>query len=238
MKFILDGARQAWHLLLHPDATLLNIIDVTLRVAVGSTLLALALGLPTGLLLGLRATRGSRASLVFYNAGLGLPPILMGLIMSLLLFPTAPLGGLHLLYTVRGIVVAQGLLSYPIIAAFTAAAVQAVPRSLLDQASALGASRPRVAILALREARIGVFAAVIAAFGSALSEVGLVILVGGNIEGQTETLASAVLAEVSAGNYGPAMAYGFILLGLILILAALFTLIQQRGGVAPGWRAT
>src|SRR5262249_46147244 len=108
----------------------------------------------------------------------------------------------------------------------------------LEQAAALGASRLRVAALALREARVGVFAASIGALGSALSEVGAVVLVGGNIQQQTETLASGVLVKVSAGEYGPALAYGFILLGLILVLASILTLLQQRGAAGVGWRAS
>lgn len=238
MEFLLDGIRQGWHLLFHPDAELRSAFEVTLRVAFFSTLLSLLFGVPAGLLFGLRRFRGRWASLSLVNAGLGLPPVVVGLVVAILLFRNGPLGGLTLLYTVNGVILAQALLAFPIVAAFTASAVQAVPKVLLDQASALGASRPRVAILALREARVGVFAAVIAAVGSALSEVGAVVLVGGNIQNQTQTLASAVLAKVSAGEYGPALAYGFILLGLILVLAAGLTLIQQRGAPGVGWRAS
>src|SRR5262249_57781202 len=132
--------------------------------------------------------------------------------------------------TVNGIIVAQALLAFPIVAAFTATAVQAVPRALLEQAAALGASRLRVAALALREARVGVFAAAIGALGSAMSEVGAVVLVGGNIQGQTQTLASAVLVRVEQGDYSRAIAIGVILIGLILIVAALLTVAQQREG--------
>ena len=238
MEFLLDGIREGWHLLLHPDAELKSAFDVTMRVAFFSTLFSLAAGLPLGLLLGLRSFRGRSAGLSLANAGLGLPPVVVGLIVAIMLFRMGPFGGLNLLYTVNGIIVAQTLLALPIVVAFTAAAVQAVPTALLDQASALGASRPRVAMLALREARVGIFAAVIAALGSALSEVGAVVLVGGNIQQQTETLASAVLVKVSAGEYGPALAYGFILLGLILVLAAVLTLLQQRGAASLGWRAS
>jgi tungstate transport system permease protein len=238
MEFLLDGIRQAWQLLLHPDAPLKSAFDVTLRVAFFSTLLALIAGLPTGLAFGLRSFRGRSAGLSLVNAGLGLPPVVVGLIVATLLFRNGPLGGLNLLYTVNGIIVAQALLAFPIVAAFTATAVQAVPLALLEQASALGASRFRVAMLALREARVGIFAAAIGALGSALSEVGAVVLVGGNIQEQTQTLASAVLVQVSAGDYGEALAYGFILLGLILVLAAVLTLLQQRGAAGVGWRAS
>ena len=137
-------------------------------------------------------------------------------------------GDLGLLYTLNGVIAAQTVLALPLVAALTAAAVQALPDGLLDQARAFGASRAQVAVLALREARVGVLAATIAALGSAFAEVGAVVLVGGNIEDETQTLASAVLVRVSAGEYGRAIALGAILLGLILVLAAGLTLAQQH----------
>jgi tungstate transport system permease protein len=154
-------------------------------------------------------------------------------VLSLLMFPAAPLGSLHLLFTLKGVIVAQTILALPVIVALTAAAVRALPEGLLAQARALGANTAQVWLLALREARIGVLAATIAAVGSALSEVGAVVLVGGNIEGSTQTLASAALEQVDAGHYAQGMAIGMILLGLILILASALTVIQLGG---RGWR--
>jgi tungstate transport system permease protein len=237
MHFIWEGFREAVQLLVHGDSEVMQILGVTLRVAVGSTLLALLFGLPTGLALGLGRFHGRGVGTAAVNAGLGLPPVVVGLVVALLLFRGAPLGGLELIYTVNGIILAQALLAFPIVAAFTASAVQAVPSSLFAQARALGASRLQVGLLALREARVGVIAAVIAALGSALSEVGAVVLVGGNVFGQTQTLASAVLIKVAAGEYGTAIALGILLLGLILILSAALTLLQQRGTSRPRWRA-
>jgi tungstate transport system permease protein len=228
MTFIWDGVQQAFDLIVHGDHDILVVVGTTLRVALWSTLLALALGLPIGLALGLGRFRGRRAGLAFANAGMGLPPVVVGLVAALLLFRGAPLGGLNLLYTLDGVVAAQTLLALPLVAALTAAAVQALPEGLLEQARAFGASRPRVAALALREARVGVLAATIAAMGSAFAEVGAVVLVGGNIENETQTLASAVLVRVSAGEYGRAIALGTILLGIILILAAVLTVAQQH----------
>jgi tungstate transport system permease protein len=228
MHFISQGFSDAFHLLTHGDHQVFSILWLTLRIAVESTAIALVLGLPIGLLLGLGRFRGRGAGLVFANAGLGLPPVVVGLIVSLLLFRQAPFGGLHLIYTVNGVIVAQTLLALPVVIALSAAALQAVPTSLLEQARALGASRLRVAALALREARVGVLAATIAAMGSALSEVGAVVLVGGNIQGQTQTLASAVLTQVSAGQYGRGIALGLILLGLVLAISAVLTVAQQR----------
>jgi tungstate transport system permease protein len=226
--FLLDGVRQAIDLLAHGDHDVLVIVGVTLRLALWSTLLALAIGLPLGLALGLGRFRGRRVALAFVNAGLGLPPVVVGLVVALLLFRGAPLGGLELLYTLNGVILAQTLLALPLVAALTAAAVQALPGGLLEQARAFGASRAQVAALALREARVGVLAATIAAMGSAFAEVGAVVLVGGNIDGETQTLASAVLVRVSAGEYGRAIALGTILLGIILLLSAALTLAQQH----------
>ncbi|MEA2318603.1 MAG: tungstate transport system permease protein [Solirubrobacteraceae bacterium] len=228
MEFLWDGLKQAVDLLLHGDHAILVVVGTTLQLAFWSTLLALALGLPLGLALGLGRFRGRRAGIALANAGMGLPPVVVGLVVALLLFRGAPLGSLALLYTLKGVIVAQTLLALPLVAALTAAAVQALPRGLLEQARAFGASRAQVAALALREARVGVLAAAIAAMGSAFAEVGAVVLVGGNIDGQTQTLASAVLVRVSAGEYGRAIALGTILLGIILLLSAALTLAQQH----------
>ena len=228
MEFLWDGVKEAFDLLTSGDHDLLVIVGVTLRMALWSTLLALALGLPLGLALGLGRFRGRRPALALANAGMGLPPVVIGLVVALLLFRGAPLGGLNLLYTLNGVILAQTLLALPLVVALTAAAVQALPAGLLEQARAVGASRVQVAALALREARVGVLAATIAAMGSAFAEVGAVVLVGGNIEGETQTLASAVLVRVSAGEYGRAIALGIILLGLILVLAAALTAAQQQ----------
>ena len=228
MEFLWDGLRQAVDLLLSGDDQVMGIVGVTLRMAFWSTLLALAAGLPLGLVLGLARFRGRGSALALVNAGMGLPPVIVGLVVALLLFRGAPLGGLDLLYTLNGVILAQAVLAFPIVAAFTAAAVQSLPQGLLDQARAFGASRTAVSVLALREARVGVLAATIAAVGSAFAEVGAVVLVGGNIDGQTQTLASAVLVRVSAGEYGTAIALGILLLGLVLLLAAALTALQQR----------
>lgn len=228
MQFIWDGIKQAFDLLGHGDHEVFQILGVTLKVAIWSTFFALLLGLPVGVLIGLGRFRGRRVAQATMNAGLGLPPVVVGLVVALFLFRGGPFDSLHLIYTVNGVIVAQTVLAFPIVAAFSAAAIQAVPRGLLDQARALGASWLRVAALALREAKVGVLAATIGALGSALSEVGAVVLVGGNIEGQTQTLASAVLTRVSAGEYGRAIAIGLILLGLIFVMSAILTIAQQR----------
>ena len=252
MEFLWNGIQQGFDLIVDGDPYTIHLIWVTLRVAVVSTAVALVLGLPLGLWLGLGTGRrrrrvrrpartpgapGSAWGLALGNAGLALPPVIVGLVLSLLMFPAAPLGSLHLLFTLDGVIVAQTVLAFPVIVALTAAAVRSLPRGLLSQARALGANTPQVWLLALHEARIGVMAATIAAFGSALSEVGAVVLVGGNIEGSTQTLASAALEQVQAAHYPEAMAIGMILIGMILILMSALTVIQLGGGRSARRRA-
>jgi tungstate transport system permease protein len=203
---------------------------VTLQVAAVSTGIALLVGLPIGLALGLGRFRGRGVGLTFANAGLGLPPVVVGLVLALLMFPRAPLGRFHLLFTLKGVFIAQTVLALPIIIALTASAVRSISPGLLDQARAFGANTLRVAALALREARIGILAATIAAVGSALSEVGAVVLVGGNIDGLDQTLASAALQKVDAGQFSSGLAIGIILLGLILVITAALTVLQHWSG--------
>jgi tungstate transport system permease protein len=228
VSYFWQGVRDAWHLIVTGDPHLTNLIWVTLKVAAVSTGVALALGLPLGLALGLGRFRGRQVALVLANVGLMLPPVLVGLVLSLLMFPAAPLGRFHLLFTLRGVYVAQVVLTLPIVVALTSSAVRSVPPGLFAQARAFGASRLRVWSLAAREARVGVLTATIAAVGSALSEVGAVVLVGGNIEHDDQTLASASLQVVNAGHYADGMAIAIVLLGMILVVTAALTLAQQR----------
>src|SRR4051812_19272974 len=168
MDFIWNGLKQAADLLAHGDHDILVVVGTTLKVALWSTVLALAIGLPIGLALGLGRFRGRRVGLAFANAGMGLPPVVVGLVAALLLFRGAPLGGLNLLYTVNGVIAAQTLLALPLVAALTAASVQALPAGLLPQAPAVRAPRGPGAGPPLRAARGGVLAAPLAGRGSAL----------------------------------------------------------------------
>ena len=242
MSFLWDGVTGALHLIAHPDAELRSIVSVTLQLGVASTVLAMALGVPLGVLLGLGRFRGRRLLLALANGGLGLPPVVVGLVVALLLFNQGPLGGLHLIYTIRGMVLAQLVLSLPLVVALVASAVEALDAGLLAQARALGAGRVQLAAFAVRESRTGVVAA-IAALGSALSEVGAVVVVGGNINLQTRTAAGAVLNALGEGEYAQGIAVGLLLLGIVLVLAGGLTLAQygrpgdaRRASLAVGGR--
>jgi tungstate transport system permease protein len=229
MGFLWHEVRSALPLIVGGDGYIMSVAWVTIRVALVSTAAALVIGLPIGLTIGLGRFRGRRALHVLANASLALPPVLAGLFVLLLLIPGGALGSLRLAYTLEAVYIVQTLLALPYIVALTPAAIQGLAPGLLDQARALGAGRIQLSGLALREAKIGVIAAVIAAFGTTLAEVGAVVIVGGNIQNYDQTLASAVLQQVTDyADYPYAVGIGIVLLGLILVLMAALTLIQQR----------
>lgn len=225
-----EGFVAAWQLLVSGDPYLWGLVANTLLVAGVSTAVAAVVGIPLGVAIGIGRFRGRASALVIANTGLSLPPVVVGVVLALLMFPMAPLGPLRLLFTLNGVIVAQTVLAFPILVALTAAAVRSLEPGLLDQARAFRAGRLRVAGLAVREARIGVVAAVIAAVGSGLSEVGAVVLVGGNIEGYDQTLASAALQQIDAAHFVQGVAIGILLLSLILIVTALLTFLQHGLG--------
>jgi tungstate transport system permease protein len=228
MSFLWEQFRHALPLIFSDNQYIFGVIRVTVKVAIVSTTAALIIGLPIGLSLGLGRFRGRRTLQVLANASLALPPVLVGLGLLLLLLPGAPLGSARILFTLRAVYVAQTLLALPYVVALTAAAVQGLPPGLIDQARTLGASRIQLGTFALREARLGVFAAVIAAVGSTLSEVAAVILVGANVGGYDQTLASAIVWQVNEPNYPYALAIGIILMALILALIGALTFLQHR----------
>lgn len=230
MRLVLDEFKTAVPLILNGDPYLMQIIGFTLLVAAIATSIAAVIGIPLGLVLGLGRFRGRQFVRVLANASLGVPPALVGAILFLLFAVPAPLGSLHLLSTRRAVFIAQAILALPYTVALTAAAIEGLPDGLLVQARALGASRLAVAVLAIREARIGVMAAIIAAAGTSLSEVAAIVIVGGNIYGYDQTLASATLYEVNAANYPGALAIAIVLVAMILILMGALALLQHQGG--------
>ncbi len=239
MSLLWNELRAAIPLIFHGNPYLLSIIWFTIQVALIATAIACAIGFPIGLVIGLGRFRGRRLLHILANASLGLPPALAGLVLFLLFVPQGPLGSLQLLATRRAVFIAQTGLALPYVVALTAAAIQGLPSGLLEPARALGAGRLQLAMLALREARVGVIAAVIAALGSALSEVAAIAIVGGNIYRYDQTLASAELSETAAARYADAVALGIVLIALILILLGGLGLLQQReGGLRMRFRVT
>jgi tungstate transport system permease protein len=230
MRLVIDDFRAAITLIWHGDPYLLQIIGFTLQVAAIATSIATVIGVPIGLALGLGRFRGRTVLRALANASLGLPPALVGAGLYLLFAVPAPLGSLELLSTRRVVFIAQTILALPYTVALTAAAIEGLPEGLLVQARSLGASRLEVAVLAAREARAGVVVAIIAALGTSLSEVAAIAILGGNIYGYNQTLASATLFEVNRGDFTGALAIAIVLMAMILVLMGSVALLQHRSG--------
>ena len=228
MDLIFDGLSEAWRLLVTGDSDVYGITFRTVVITGASTLIALAIGLPVGLGLALVRFPGQRGLVALANAGTGTPPVVAGLVVAILLWRSGPLGGLGLIYTPAAMVIAQALIATPIITAITAAAVMALPPTLHLQIRAMGANQRQYLWLIAREARLPLLVAVMAGFGAVVSEVGASMMVGGNLSGETRVLTTAAVLEVSKGNYGTALALGFVLLAFIVVIAGLLTAVQQR----------
>jgi tungstate transport system permease protein len=192
------------------------------------TLLSLLVGVPAGAVLALLRFPGRTAVVAGVNAGMGLPPVVVGLFVTLLLWRSGPLGGWELLYTPAAIVLAQALIAAPIVTGITLAAVQTVPEKFRLQLVALGASRAQMVGVVLRQARLSMLAAVMAGFGGVISEIGASLMVGGNIKGQTRTLTTAMVLETGKGNFEIAIALSLLLLALVFAVNWALTSIQQR----------
>jgi tungstate transport system permease protein len=209
-------------------ARVLEITRLTLYVAGMSTLLSALVGIPLGAWIGLRRSRLALVFRIFTHALFGLPPVVAGLVMYLLLSRAGPLGAWGLLFTPTAMVLTQCLLVVPLVVGLTASAVDGVEPGVADAARALGASRGDLALTLLWEARIGLFTAVLAGFGRAISEVGAVIIVGGNIKWHTQVLTTAIVLETQQGHFAYALTLGALLVSLALVAALLVTLAQHR----------
>lgn len=229
MDVVVDGLWKAVSLLARLDPEVLGITALSLQISAAATLVSLAVGISAGIGLALSRFPGKRLVVSVVNSGMGLPPIVVGLFVSILLWRSGPLGSLGLLYTPVAIVIAQAAIATPLVMGITVSAVQSLPPALHVQILALGATRAQRLWLLVKEARLPLMAAVMAGFGGVLSEVGASIMVGGNIRGSTRVLTTATVMEVGRGNFDVAIALSFILLAASLCLNYLLTLVQQRG---------
>ena len=227
MGLLFDTVSEALRLLLGGDAYLWQIVLLSFRVSGVAVLIGLLIGLPIGVLVALARFRGRSVVIALIHTGFALPPVVVGLFVYLVLSRAGPAGRLELLFTPAAMVLAQALLAAPYVAGITLAAVQAVPRDVRLQAASLGASSARSLWMHLREARLGLVAAVVAGFGAVISEVGAVMLVGGNITGETRVMTTAIVLETRRGNYATAMAMGLLLLALAFAVNLLLTRAQQ-----------
>lgn len=230
MDLIWDGLTEAIGLIFSGDAYVYEVTYTSLLVSGSATLIALVAGLSIASFLAFRAPPGRTLAFIALAAGMALPPVAVGLFVSIMLWRTGPLGQLHLLYSRTAIVIAQAVIATPVIAALSTVALQTLNPNLRLQVLALGASRWQAALLLFREVRLSLLAAALAGFGAAISEVGATIMVGGNIKGSTRTLTSAIVLEVQQGDFETAIAFSLILLAVILVIVAGFTALQQRRG--------
>lgn len=228
MDLLLEGVRQAVVLLLAGDSEVWAILLLSLEVSGSATLVSLAIGIPAGAALALARFPGRSLVVSTVNSGMGLPPVVAGLFVTIVLWRSGPLGGLEILYTPAAIIVAQAVIAAPIVTGITLAAVQSVPEEFRLQLLALGASRVQMVWVVLREARLPMLAAVMAGFGGVISEIGASMMVGGNVKGQTRTLTTAMVLETGKGNFEVAIALSLLLLVLVFLVNWALTSIQQR----------
>lgn len=229
MQTLAEALAQAWGLLTSGEGYVTDVLLLSIRVSGIAVLLGVMLGMPVGIAVGIARFPARRLVIALIHTGFALPPVVVGLFVYLMLSRSGPLGPLEMLFTPPAMVFAQTMLAAPYVAGITLSAVQAVPSEVRLQARALGASRMRAVLMHVREARVGLFAAVVAGFGAALSEVGAVMMVGGNILGETRVMTTAIVLETRRGNFGLAMAFGMVLLTLAFIVNLLLTRAQQAG---------
>jgi tungstate transport system permease protein len=229
MASIIEGLIEAFRLLITLDREVIQITLLSLRLSGIATVVSLILGLPAGTLLALGHFPTRRFWMSLANTGMALPPVVVGLVVSLMLWRSGPLGSLGFMYTPTAIVIAQVIIATPIVIGLTVASLQQLDPRLRLQLLGLGASRIQMIWMLWREARLPLLAALMAAFGAVISEVGAVIMVGGNLRNQTRVLTTSIVLETSRGAFAPAIALSIILLLLAFVVNLALTLIQQRG---------
>jgi tungstate transport system permease protein len=236
MDLILDSLREAVRILVEGNRYVLDVVLLSLRLSGAAVVLGVLLGMPVGVVVGLTRFRGRAIVVALIYTGFALPPVVVGLFVYMMLSRAGPLGHLGLLFTPAAMIVAQAVLAAPYVAGISLAAVQAVPADVRLQARALGASPLLALWMHLREARLGIGAAIVAGFGAVISEVGAVMLVGGNIVGETRVMTTAIVLETRRGNFATALALGLILLALAFAVNLALTRAQQGAGALAAER--
>lgn len=230
MDLIIEGIKKALWLLITFDPEVMKITLLSLRVSGTATLISLVIGVSIGTIVGLANFFGKKALASLINTGMGLPPVVVGLFVTIFLWRNGPLGFLGILYTPTAMIVAQTIIASPIVMGITMAAIQHLPKKLRLQILALGATRFQMAWMLIKEARLPLLTAVMAGFGGVISEVGASIMVGGNIKGYSRVLTTATVMETSRGNFEIAIALSIILLFFAFLINLMLTRIQQREG--------
>jgi tungstate transport system permease protein len=231
MNLILQGFDKAFTLILSLDAELFGIIFLSLEVSGLALLIATMLGLPAGAVLGLRKFPGRGLVVSAMNTFMGLPPVVVGLFIYLLMSRRGMLGFLGLLYTPSAMIIAQTILALPIVTALCQSAIVNVDPVIRQAALTLGATPGQVTVAIIKEARYGIFSAIIAAFGRVMAEVGAILIVGGNIAGYTRVMTTTIALETDKGNFELALALGVILLAISFVVNAALHLVQKKGAI-------
>lgn len=233
MEFLLDSLAGAFRLLIRPTPEMMEVSLLTLKLSALATVFSVMFGLPLGIYLYATKSRFKKFLLALINTGLAAPPVVVGLLVFLLVSQRGPLSGLGLLYTQAAIVLAETLLGTPVVASLTYSALVSVPFEKVVQLLGFGAGYGNAVFHLLREARAGIYAAVMAAFGAVVSEVGAVLMVGGNIKGETRVLTTSIVQETRLGNYDTALAFAIVLMLLSFAFNYLFTAAQKQEGERP-----
>jgi tungstate transport system permease protein len=228
VALIWDGIVTAFSLVFGGNAEVWSITWLSLKVSGLATMISLVVGIPLGILLAMTRFPGRPFAVALVNTGMGLPPVVVGLFLSIFLWRSGPLGFLDLIYSPSAIVIAQVVIAFPIVTGLTLTSFQTLNPNLGLQLLGIGASKPQLLWLLCKETRLPLLAAVMAGFGGVISEVGASMMVGGNIRGQTRVLTTATVLEAGKGNFDLAIALGLILLTLSFAVNFLLTHIQQR----------
>jgi len=228
MDLILEGIKKAFWLLITFDPEVMGITLLSIKVSGSATLISLIIGISVGAGVALSRFPGRRIAVSLINTGMALPPVVVGLFVTIFLWRNGPLGFLGVLYTPLAMIIAQVVIATPIVTGITLAAVQQLPAKLRLQILALGATRVQMVWILVKEAKLSLLAAVMAGFGGVISEVGASIMVGGNIKGYSRVLTTATVMETGRGNFDVAIALSIILLLLAYLINLVLTQVQQR----------
>jgi tungstate transport system permease protein len=228
VDLILEGLIKAFQLIVSLDPEVLGITWLSIKVSGLATFISVIIGVTTGMIVALTRFPGKKFVVSIVNTGMGLPPVVVGLFVTVFLWRNGPLGFLDILYTPTAIIFAQAIIATPIVMGISIAALQNLPAKLRLQILSLGATRLQMVWILIREARLPLMAAVMAGFGGVISEVGASIMVGGNIKGYSRVLTTATVMETGRGNFDVAFALSIILLLLVFLVNYIFTMIQQR----------
>jgi tungstate transport system permease protein len=231
MSSIIEGFTRAFSLILNLDKELLGIIFLSIKVSGTALVVATLLGLPFGALLGFKTFPMRGLFINVINTFMGLPPVVVGLFVYLLLSRSGPLGFMALLYTPTAMIIAQSILAFPIVSSLSHSAIVSVDPIIKQASLTLGATPFQVSLTIIREARYGIMSGIIAAFGRVMAEVGAILIVGGNIAGFTRVMTTTIALETDKGNFEIALALGIILLTISLMINSALRLIQQKGAV-------